>query len=335
MGARIAALAEVLLVLALGNVIGAAIYPYVVSSAVLDGSASDNSLAFASGLLIFLRLGSAAAIGLLLLYLRTGQTPRAAGLTRNGHSFSYLAKHGLVLGTISSFLVGLLFFIHSIVPLGEGLAAWWTYDETPINSAFLISLLGTSILTPPLTEEILTRGYNRARLVESFGPMAGVVLTGLIFGLSHTRYLVADGMMLLFMCEILLSSILWTYSAQKTGSIIPALIAHSVSNGIASAILFNAWIPFFLLSILLILIRKDVGELLVNMKQDWQIDGEKSNTWQGMGIIFAVLATALISLGQFGRLPTLIGLGVACLAYCVGYAIYQKTMKSESQLRSS
>ena len=335
MGARIAALAEVLLVLALGNIIGAAIYPYVVSSSVLDGSASENSLAFASGLLIFLRLGSAAVIGLILLYLRTGQTPRAAGLSRNGHSLSYLLKQGLVLGVISSFLIGLLFFVHSIIPLGEGLAAWWTYADTPINTAFLISLLGTSILIPPLTEEILMRGYNRARLVESFGPMAGVVLTGLVFALSHTRYLVADAMMLLFMGEILISSILWTYSAQKTGSIIPALIAHSLSNGIASLILFQVWLPFLLLLIMIVLIRKEVSRMLASMKQDWQKDDKKHSTWQGIGIILSILVFALVLISLIGRLPTIITLGVVCLSYCMGYAIYQKITRSKPEFGST
>ena len=207
---RIAALAEILLVLAAGNILGEALYPFVVSESVLNGTASDSSLAFASGLLIFMRLGSAAAIGFAILYYRTGKSPRAAGLTRNNQPTLSLIRQGLVMGILSSFLIALLFLVHSFIPLGEGLAAWWTYDQTPINTAFIISLLGTSILIPPLTEEILMRGYNRVRLVESFGPMSGVVLAGLVFGLSHTRYIQADGMMLLFLCGILISSVLWT-----------------------------------------------------------------------------------------------------------------------------
>jgi len=37
------------------------------------------------------------------------------------------------------------------------------------------------------------------RLVESYGVIAGVILTSVVFALSHTRYLAGDGMLLLFM----------------------------------------------------------------------------------------------------------------------------------------
>lgn len=322
--ARIAALAEVLLVLALGNILGAAVYPLIVSDAVVAGTASDRAMAFASGLLIFLRLGSAGAIGLALLYFRTGKTPRDAGLTRNARPLGELLRLGFVLGLISSFLIGLLFFVHSIIPLGEGLAAWWTYADAPVDTTFFINLLATSMLIPPLTEEILMRGYNRVRLVESFGPMAGVILASLVFSLSHTRYLVADGMMLLFMTEIILSSLLWTYSAQKTGSIIPAFIAHAMSNGIASAILFNAWIPFVALTLLMILFRTAIADLLHSLASDWREDRERASLWQGLAIIVLILITALISVSLVGRLATIAGLGLVCLLYTLGFTFREK-----------
>lgn len=326
---RIAALTEILLVLALGNVLGAALYPFLVSDAVLSGTASDNAMTFASGLLIFLRLGSAAAIGLTLLYFRSGKTPRNAGLTLNNKPLSELLRQGFVLGLISSFLVGLLFAVHSIFPLGEGLAAWWTYDETPINTAFVISVLATSVLIPPLTEEILMRGYNRVRLVESFGPMSGVVLTGLVFGLSHTRYFQADGMMLLFLCEILLSSILWTYVAQKTGSILPSFIAHAMSNGIATAILFNVWLPFLIVCFVAAFFLADIKALLQNFKVDWQEDKQRGSFWQGLVVILAIFAIAILSLSQLGRMPTLIMLGAGCLTYTIAFTLWERFTSGE------
>lgn len=322
--ARIAALTEILLVLALGNVLGSALYPFMVSEAVINGTASDNAMAFASGLLIFLRLGSAGAIGLALLYFRTGKTPRDAGLSLNKKPLSDLLRQGFVLGLISSFLVGLLFAVHSIISLGEGLAAWWTYDEAPINTAFFISLLATSMLIPPLTEEILMRGYNRVRLVESFGPMSGVVLAGLVFGLSHTRYFQADGLMLLFLCEILLSSILWTYVAQKTGSILPSLIAHSMSNGIASAILFNVWLPFVIVTIASVFFFGDIKTLLRNFKLDWQADEQRGSFWLGLAVILIIFVIAIVSLSVLGRMPTIIMLGAGCLIYTIGFAVWEK-----------
>lgn len=328
---RLAALAEVLLVLALGNILGEALYSVIASPAVLDGSASELAQAAHSGLLIFMRLGLAATLGFLLLYFRRGITPPQAGLSRNGLPLKQLLGQGIVLGLVASFLVSLLFFVHWLIPLGAGLPAWETYSDSNIDLAFFVSLLGTSILIPPLTEEIMTRGYFRVRLVESYGVMAGVVLTGLVFGLSHTRYLAADGMMLLFMLVILINSITWTYLAQKTGSVIAPMVAHSLSNGIASAILFNAWLPFVLLCFVVVPFNKAIATTLKEFFHDWRADTERGSIWQGLAIVLTVLIVALLALAQIGRTPTLIGLGVFCLIVTVVNLLAEKVKSKKIQ----
>ena len=310
---RVAALAEILLVLALGNLLGEALFGLLAPAAVLEGNATELSQAFYAGLLILLRLGLAGALGLALLYWRRGITPRRAGLSRNRQPLPTLLVQGAVLGLVASFLVCVLFAVHALVPLGEGLDAWWSYADTPIDAAFWVMLLGTSIFIPPLTEEIMARGYFRLRLVESYGVMAGVVLTGLVFGLSHTRYLNGDGMLALFMGIILVNSISWTYLAQKTGSIIPPLVAHALSNGVGSAVLFNTWIQLLLTSVGMALCWRPVFATLRQFASDWAADGERHSLWQGVGIVLAILVSALLLLGQIGRTPTLLALGLFCL----------------------
>ena len=310
---RLAALAEVLLVLALGNIVGEAIFAAIVPDAVVDGSASDVATAAYEGLLILLRLGLAGLLGFALLYYRTGVTPRQAGLSRNNQPLTGLIGQGIVLGLFSSFLVALLFAVHRVIPLGEGLAAWWTYSDTPINGAFWVYLLGTSVLIPPLTEEIMTRGYFRVRLVESFGMMSGVILTGLVFGLSHTRYLQGDTMLLLFMAVILVNSVAWTYLVQKTGSIIPALVAHALSNGVGTAVLFDVWLPFVLVSFGVLLFHKPIIATMGSFFHDLRIDRERQTIWQGLAIVLIILVSALLLLSVIGRQVTLMVLGVFCL----------------------
>ena len=209
--------------------------------------------------------------------------------------------------------MGLLFAAHDLVPFGQGLDAWWTYSDTPIDAAFWVYVLGTSMLIPPLTEEIMTRGYFRMRLVESFGVMPGVILTAVVFGLSHTRYLAADGMLLLFMAIILINSTTWTYLTQKTGSILPAFLAHAISNGIATAILFNIWIPFLLLTAAMVWLNQPVLALLRSFVSDWRSETEKRSLLQGILLILAILIGALLLLGSLGRTPTLLVLGTFCL----------------------
>ena len=202
----LAALAEVLLVLAAGNLIGELLFNLVMPASVLDRTAADTVIAASDGLLILLRLGAAGVMGLALLYWRRDISPQQAGLSLAGKPLTTLLGQGCLLGLVSGGLVASLFALQRVVGLGEGLPAWRTYSQQPINLAFLISLLGTSILIPPLTEEIMTRGYMRSRLVEAFGPMSGVLLTALVFGLSHSRYIAADGMLFGFLLLLICNS---------------------------------------------------------------------------------------------------------------------------------
>ena len=321
---RFAALAEILTILILGNVIGLSVYQAIVPADVSDGTASPAMLAAFEGLLILLRIGSAAVCGFALLYYRRGVTPRKAGLTRNDQSLGSLVKTGLALGIFTTIPIALLFAAHAVVPFGEGLAAWWTYPEKEIDTAFWVGLLATSVLIPPLTEEIFTRGYQRTRLVESYGVMGGVVLTGLVFAISHTRYLQADSMLLLFLLTIIISSVSWTYLAQKTGSVIPSMVAHAVTNGTATAILFDVWIPLLLLLAAGVLLYRPISRTIAEFIRDWRGDVQKSSLWHGLIGIAFVVVPGLVLLPVLGRLPTLVGIGVVLMVFVVANVIVEK-----------
>lgn len=311
--AQLAALAEVLLVLAAGNLIGELVFSLVMPSSVLERSASDTVLATTDGLLILFRLGTAGALGLALLYWRKGVTPRDAGLSRVGKPLSTLVGLGLLMGLVSGGLVAVLFALQEWLVLGEGLPAWKTYSQTSLNLAFLIGVIGTSVIIPPLTEEIMTRGYMRHRIVEAYGPMAGVLLTALVFSLSHSRYVSSDAMLFGFLCILILNSIIWTYSAQRIGSIIPAMVAHAITNGIGTLVLFNVWWPLAIIAVLLIPWLPAVGEALRVFRRDWADDGGKASFWSGLLIILIVLVLAMTGLAVLGRTVTLLSLGIASL----------------------
>ncbi|MDP6653887.1 MAG: CPBP family intramembrane metalloprotease [Gammaproteobacteria bacterium] len=134
----------------------------------------------------------------------------------------------------------------------------------------------------------MTRGYFRVRLVESYGVIAGVILTSLVFGLSHTRHLAGDGMLLLFMFLLLINSLMWTYLAQKTGSVIPSMVAHSLTNGVGTAVLFNIWIPFALVSAGVIIFYKPIVITCKQFLQDWQQDRE--NPASGKEFLLSLLS---------------------------------------------
>ncbi|MEJ2090537.1 MAG: hypothetical protein P8Y69_19220 [Gammaproteobacteria bacterium] len=271
---RVAALAEILTVLIAGNLLGLGLYRLLVPPSIAAGTAHPAIIAAAEGLLIFLRLGSAGAIGFALLYFRRGITPRQAGLTRNDRPLAELIRVGLLLGVVTTIPIALLFTVHALWPFGEGLDAWWTYPDREIDAAFWIMLLGTSVLIPPLVEEILTRGYQRHRLVESYGVMGGVV---------------------------------------QTGSVIPSMVAHALGNGTATLILFENWIPLLVLLTVAVAFRRSILATAREFARDWRTDGARHGIWTGLVAMAALLTPGLALLPLIGRVPTLAAIGVVLL----------------------
>ena len=97
------------------------------------------------------------------------------------------------------------------------------------GSQFLLLLIMAAVLAP-LSEELFYRGMIYPVLRKYLGPAGGAVLAGILFGLAHydlwrTIPLAIGGMVL---C--------WIY--EKTGSILPAMIAHGVWNGIMSVLVY-------------------------------------------------------------------------------------------------
>lgn len=120
---RFAALAEIFLLLALGNIVGIAIYDAVLPASATCAEAGGIAEALYGGLRILLRIGLVAAFGLALLWFRRGLTPRDAGLTRADKPLGYLVGVGILLGGFSSFLIGLVFAVHAVVPHGRAAGA--------------------------------------------------------------------------------------------------------------------------------------------------------------------------------------------------------------------
>ncbi len=86
----------------------------------------------------------------------------------------------------------------------------------------LVLSLVVAAVVAPLGEELLFRGYMQRRLVQRWGPAAGVLVTAALFGLIHmdklqTPFALALGVML-------------GWIAVRSGSILPALLAHAAVN---------------------------------------------------------------------------------------------------------
>ncbi len=314
---RLAALAEILLVLALGNIVGVAVYEAVLPTSMISDDVGGMSESLFAGLRILLRIGFVAAFGLMLLWFRRGITPRGAGLTRAGKPIGYLIRVGILLGGFSSFLIGLVFAAHAIVPFGEGLAVWQEMRQSTLDPAFFVDLLATSIIIPPLVEEIMARGYMRMRLVESYGRIGGVILTGLVFALAHGKFISTDPLLFVFMVALIASSISWAYVAQATGSLIPSMIAHAMTNGFATMILFDVWIPFAVITALVLWQRQPIFRALRRFGEDWRTEQDTSGLWFGVMVLVLIIAALMVTMSQLGRTTGLLVFGAFALLLTV------------------
>ncbi len=321
--AQLAALAEILFVLALGNIAGVMIYDAVVAR----WPAPDDSgvvEALYAGLRIALRIGLIAAFGLALLRFRRGLGPRDAGLTRAGKPLGHLVGIGILLGAFSSFLIGLVFAAHALVPFGDGLAAWDEVRAATRDSTFYVEMLATSIIVPPLVEEIMARGYMRVRLVESYGVIGGVVLTGLVFALAHGKFISTDPLLAVFLVVLIVGSISWAYVAQLTGSLIPPMIAHAITNTFATVILFDVWAPFAAVLALVLWQRRPILRILRQFIADWRKEQVASGLGFGIIVLVVALAALMIGMSQFGRMSALLAFGAVSLAITVANLAREK-----------
>ncbi len=319
--ARLAALAEIILVLALGNIVGVAAYEAIVPAEL----AEDGALvALYEGLRIFLRIGFVAAFGLALLWFRRGLTPRDAGLTRAGQPLEHLIGIGIVLGGFSSFLIGLVFAVHAIVPLGEGLPAWDEVRDASLDTAFFVNMLATSIIIPPLMEEIMARGYMRVRLVESNGAIGGVVLTGLVFALAHGKFISTDPLLIAFMAILIISSIAWAYVAQLTGSVIPSMVAHAMTNTFATMVLFDVWVPFALITAFVLWQRQPILKALRQFLDDWRTDHQVTGLLFSVVALVLILAMLMFAMMQLGRTTGLLVFGGVALLVTATFRAVEK-----------
>ena len=81
------------------------------------------------------------------------------------------------------------------------------------------------VVLAPVFEELIFRGILFSSLRKKFSFPTSMVASGLIFALAHGYGVIA------FM-SVLWSGLLWAWTYERTGSVIPGMLAHAVNNGL-------------------------------------------------------------------------------------------------------
>jgi hypothetical protein len=107
------------------------------------------------------------------------------------------------------------------------LSSHWTewFDEdliwggAPVVAVSLVEY----VLFAPLFEELVFRGLFFATLRRRFGFALSSALSAAIFALAH-------GYGLLGFASVIFSGLLWAWVYEKTGSLLPGMVAHALNN---------------------------------------------------------------------------------------------------------
>lgn len=106
------------------------------------------------------------------------------------------------------------------------------------NGSLLVLVFFALVVLPPLTEEILVRGFLYGSLKKHWTKWQAILTTSILFALAHLQF--GSGAPLLWIAAIdtFILSLVLIYLRDKTGGLAASIGLHMLKNGLAFAALF-------------------------------------------------------------------------------------------------
>jgi membrane protease YdiL (CAAX protease family) len=129
--------------------------------------------------------------------------------------------------------------------LGTGMQSWWMFVANILITAAAFSFLNA---IPAAGEEFAWRGFLQGQLTKRLGITKGIALLGLIWAMWHLPAQLAGynfpdypviGSFLISPLELIGVSLFMGWLTIRSGSFIPAAIAHGAGNSIQEGIIQN------------------------------------------------------------------------------------------------
>ena len=202
---------------------------------------------------------------------RGGRT--SYGLTTGARSVLSLVAFGVGAFAVMHIPSLALRLTDSIFDIGPGTPFWSLMKKVEWDVDFWIYMAVSSFFVVPIVEEIVARGYLLGRLRESFSPGGALLIMGLIFAAAHTQYHKTDLYSLGSLIALVWGSVIMGYAVYRTGSLIPAIIAHGLVNIPTSLLADYAIVAVIALILFLfrVAIRENAGRLWAILRtiNDW------------------------------------------------------------------
>ncbi|MGC1176912.1 MAG: type II CAAX endopeptidase family protein [Candidatus Saccharimonadales bacterium] len=111
------------------------------------------------------------------------------------------------------------------------------FDNVHGVAALILTFISLVIL-PPLTEEIMVRGFLYSSLKKAMPTIAAVIVTSAIFASAHLPEGGATGPLYIAALDTFVLSLVLIYLREKTGGLWASMTLHAVKNGVAFMALF-------------------------------------------------------------------------------------------------
>jgi membrane protease YdiL (CAAX protease family) len=150
-----------------------------------------------------------------------------------------LRRHGLGAASLAVASLGMLLVGSVVSELASALGIPLTGSIAELER--VVRALSPAALAPaalvlgvvaPICEELLFRGYLQTRFCTRWGSWTGVLLASALFGVAHLDWLQG--------ASAFAGGVFLGWLTVRTGSIVPAIVAHAANN-LAAVALARAW----------------------------------------------------------------------------------------------
>ena len=124
-----------------------------------------------------------------------------------------------LLGAILSLIVLILI---DLLPIPESILTQYDVNTNVLSSDSLILSIIVAVICAPVVEEVIFRGLILSRLKQAMNPIIALILSSLVFAITHGQ--------ILWMSYTFLLGIVCGIVALRTGSIVASIILHMFFN---------------------------------------------------------------------------------------------------------
>ena len=202
--------------------------------------------------------GAVVLLALIAALLAGNADRRQFGIALGKRTLTQNILLGLGAGIITGFMSSLIFVAKDVFALGGETPFWWAMERTPWDWDFWLLMFVGSFGFVALVEEIAFRGGMLGRLAQSFAPGASLLGIAMLFAYMHDQYFALGLIGYITLGSVVISGIVFGYVFLRSGSLIPAVIAHAMINIPASMEVNIALCAAGLAG--MILIRKPIGQ---------------------------------------------------------------------------